>query len=52
MKELPKKDSHEVAGGVRAPDIPVIPVPNPGPIGLPPLPGCPPVFDPLKPVEK
>ena len=53
MKELPRKDSHDVAGGVRSPDILPIPqVPAPEPI-VPQPGGCIPLpFDPLKPVEK
>jgi hypothetical protein len=53
MKELPKKDSHEVSGGVQSPSVLSIPgYPDPGPRNLPPTGGCTPVFDPLKPVEK
>ena len=53
MKELPKKDSHVVSGGVRSPDGLSIPnYPAPGPVGSPPAGGCLPTFDPLKPVEK
>ena len=53
MKELPKKESNEVSGGVRAPEPLSIPgYPAPGPLGLPPNGGCTLPFDPLKPVEK
>jgi hypothetical protein len=53
MKELPKKDSHEIAGGVQSPSGLSIPgFPNPGPASLPPPGGCTLPFDPLKPAEK
>ena len=51
MKELPKKDSHEVAGGVQSP-LTIPGFPDPSPAGLPPSGGCTLPFDPLKHVEK